>query len=80
MLFRGILGVTASGVTLDLASKTANPAAQAFQAAAGGWGLRIFGVIFGAAAIAPVIGAARTRSVSCPCSAPWATARGSCWR
>ena len=60
VLFLAILGVTSSGVTLDLASQTANPAAQAFLAAAGEWGLRIFGVIFWAAAITSVIGAAYT--------------------
>jgi Mn2+/Fe2+ NRAMP family transporter len=60
VLFLAILGVTASGVSIDVASKTANPAAQAFQAAAGDWGLRIFGVIFWAAAITSVIGAAYT--------------------
>ena len=60
VLFLAILGVTASGVTLDLASQTANPAAQAFQAAAGQWGLRVFGIIFWAAAITSVIGAAYT--------------------
>lgn len=60
VLFLAVLGVTASGVTLDLASQTANPAAQAFQAAAGQWGLRVFGIIFWAAAITSVIGAAYT--------------------
>ena len=60
VLFLAILGVTASGVTLDLASKTANPAAQAFLAAAGDWGLRVFGIIFWAAAITSIIGAAYT--------------------
>jgi Mn2+/Fe2+ NRAMP family transporter len=60
ILFLAILGVTASGVSIDVASKTANPAAQAFQAAAGDWGMRIFGVIFWAAAITSVIGAAYT--------------------
>lgn len=60
ILFLAILGVTASGVSIDVASRTANPAAQAFQAAAGDWGLRIFGVIFWAAAITSVIGAAYT--------------------
>jgi Mn2+/Fe2+ NRAMP family transporter len=60
ILFLAILGVTASGVAIDTASQTANPAAQAFQAAAGQWGLRIFGVIFWAAAITSVIGAAYT--------------------
>ena len=37
-----------------------NPAAQAFQSAAGDFGLRLFGVIFWAAAITSVIGAAYT--------------------
>lgn len=60
ILFLAILGVTAAGVSIDVASRTANPAAQAFQAAAGDWGLRIFGVIFWAAAITSVIGAAYT--------------------
>jgi Mn2+/Fe2+ NRAMP family transporter len=60
ILFLAILGVTASGVSIDVASRTANPAAQAFQSAAGDWGLRIFGVIFWAAAITSVIGAAYT--------------------
>ncbi|TBN42425.1 divalent metal cation transporter [Paracoccus subflavus] len=60
VLFLAILGVTASGVTLDLSSGTANPAAQAFLAAAGDWGLRIFGIIFWAAAITSIIGAAYT--------------------
>ena len=60
VLFLAILGVTSSGVTLDLASKTANPAAQAFLAAAGDWGLRVFGIIFWAAAITSIIGAAYT--------------------
>jgi Mn2+/Fe2+ NRAMP family transporter len=60
ILFLAILGVTASGVSIDVTSRTANPAAQAFQVAAGDWGLRIFGVIFWAAAITSVIGAAYT--------------------
>lgn len=60
ILFLAILGVTASGVTIDLASQTANPAAQAFEAAAGAWGLRVFGLIFWAAAITSIIGAAYT--------------------
>lgn len=60
ILFLAILGVTASGVTIDLASQTANPAAQAFEAAAGAWGLRVFGLIFWAAAITSTIGAAYT--------------------
>ncbi|MBD2802967.1 divalent metal cation transporter [Xenorhabdus sp. M] len=60
LLFLAILGVVASGVTLDIASKTANPASQAFQAAAGEFGLRIFGLIVWAAAISSIIGAAYT--------------------
>jgi Mn2+/Fe2+ NRAMP family transporter len=57
VLFLAILGVVASGVVLDT---TANPGAQAFQAAAGEAGLRIFGAIFWIAAITSVIGAAYT--------------------
>ncbi|UTX52861.1 NRAMP family divalent metal transporter [Leucobacter aridicollis] len=57
VLFLAFLGVTASGVMLDLA---ANPAAQAFEAAAGTWGMRAFGLVLWAAAISSVIGAAFT--------------------
>ena len=60
VLFLAVLGVVASGVTIDLANKNANPAAQAFQAAAGNFGLRAFGVVLWAAAITCVIGAAYT--------------------
>ncbi|MDB6181911.1 NRAMP family divalent metal transporter [Paracoccus fistulariae] len=60
VLFLAILGVVASGVTLDLSSQAANPAAQAFAAALGEWGMRIFGVVLWAAAITSVIGAAYT--------------------
>lgn len=60
LLFLAILGVAASGVTIDLASHTANPAAQAFQVALGEWGFRIFGVIFWAAGTTSTIGAAYT--------------------
>ncbi len=60
VLFLAILGVVASGVTLDLTSQAANPAGQAFGAVLGDAGLRIFGAIFWAAAISSVIGAAYT--------------------
>ncbi|MFO1144048.1 MAG: NRAMP family divalent metal transporter [Amaricoccus sp.] len=60
LLFLAVLGVTAAGLTLDLTSQTANPMAQAFQATLGYWGVRIFGIIFWAAAITSVIGAAYT--------------------
>ncbi|SIP98399.1 Mn2+ and Fe2+ transporters of the NRAMP family [Rhizobium sp. RU33A] len=60
VLFLAILGVVASGVAIDVTGKVANPAAQAFQAAAGDVGMRIFGAIFWAAAITSVIGAAYT--------------------
>lgn len=60
VLFLAILGVVASGVVIDTAGQAANPAAQAFQAAAGDIGLRLFGIIFWAAAITSVIGAAYT--------------------
>ncbi|CDH05706.1 putative Membrane protein, precursor [Xenorhabdus bovienii str. oregonense] len=59
-LFLAILGVVASGITLDIASETANPASQAFQVVAGEFGLRIFGLILWSAAITSVIGAAYT--------------------
>ncbi|RJE78809.1 NRAMP family divalent metal transporter [Paracoccus sp. JM45] len=60
VLFLAILGVVASGVSLDLSSQAANPAAQAFSVAAGEWGMRIFGVVLWAAALTSVIGAAYT--------------------
>lgn len=60
ILFLAILGVVASGVTLDISSHAANPASQAFQHVAGLTGLRIFGLILWAAALTSVIGAAYT--------------------
>ncbi|MDQ0454929.1 NRAMP family divalent metal transporter [Rhizobium paknamense] len=60
VLFLAVLGVVAGGLVIDTSGKGANPAAQAFQAAAGDLGLRIFGVILWAAAITSVIGAAYT--------------------
>ncbi|MCT4701383.1 divalent metal cation transporter [Enterobacteriaceae bacterium H20N1] len=60
VLFLAVLGVVASGVTLDISSQVANPASQAFQHAVGNYGVRIFGFIFWAAALTSVIGAAYT--------------------
>ncbi len=60
VLFLAILGVVASGVVIDVSGKGANPAAQAFQAAAGDLGYRIFGAVLWFAAITSVIGAAYT--------------------
>ncbi|MFE6736439.1 NRAMP family divalent metal transporter [Microbacterium sp. NPDC057650] len=60
VLFLAILGVVASGVSLDLTTQAANPAGQAFGAVLGDAGMRIFGAIFWAAAISSVIGAAYT--------------------
>ena len=56
LLFLAVLGVVAGGVTLA----ADNPAASAFEAAAGQVGLRIFGIILWAASITSVIGAAYT--------------------
>lgn len=56
VLFLAILGVIAGGSTID----SANPAASAFQAAAGEAGLRVFGLVLWAAALTSVIGAAYT--------------------
>jgi Mn2+/Fe2+ NRAMP family transporter len=56
LLFLAVLGVVAAGVKLD----AANPAASAFEAAAGQVGLRVFGVILWSAAITSVIGASYT--------------------
>lgn len=60
VLFLAVLGVVASGVIIDTASSAANPAGQAFQVAAGEFGLRAFGLVFWAAGISSVIGASYT--------------------
>ena len=60
VLFLAILGVVSSGTVIDISGKGANPAAQAFQAAAGELGLRFFGLVLWAAAITSVVGAAYT--------------------
>ncbi|WP_225213796.1 NRAMP family divalent metal transporter [Corynebacterium gallinarum] len=57
VLFLAVLGVVAGGVTL---STDGNPAAEAFQHAAGEAGLRIFGAVLWAASISSVIGASYT--------------------
>jgi Mn2+/Fe2+ NRAMP family transporter len=56
VLFLAILGVVAGGAALD----PKNPAASAFQQAAGEIGLRAFGLVLWAAAITSVIGASYT--------------------
>ncbi|KPX74271.1 Na+/proline, Na+/panthothenate symporter, partial [Pseudomonas amygdali pv. lachrymans] len=55
-----ILGVVASGVVIDVSGQGANPAAQAFTAAAGNFGLIMFGLVLWAAGISSVIGASYT--------------------
>ncbi|MCV9967679.1 divalent metal cation transporter [Pararhizobium sp. BT-229] len=60
ILFLAVLGVVASGVVIDLSGKAANPAGQAFHAAAGDIGLRLFGAVFLASAMTSIIGAAYT--------------------
>ncbi|MBW8172939.1 divalent metal cation transporter [Ornithinimicrobium sp. Arc0846-15] len=56
IFFLAILGVVSQGANLD----PSNPAASAFEFAAGEFGLRAFGVIFWAAALTSVIGASYT--------------------
>jgi len=56
LLFLAVLGVVAAGVSLS----ADNPTASAFQAAAGEFGLRVFGLILWAAALTSVIGASYT--------------------
>jgi Mn2+/Fe2+ NRAMP family transporter len=56
VLFLAVLGVVAGGARLD----PANPTASAFEQAAGEFGLRAFGVVLWAGAIASVVGAAYT--------------------
>ncbi len=60
VLFLAILGVVSAGVAIDVSGKGANPAAPAFQAAAGEVGLRIFGAVLWFGDITSVIGAAYT--------------------
>jgi Mn2+/Fe2+ NRAMP family transporter len=60
VLFLAVLGVVYAGTAIDISSGRANPAAQAFEAATGEAGLRIFGAILWSAALTSVIGAAYT--------------------
>jgi len=60
VLFLAIFGVVASGVVIDVSGQAANPAAQAFDASLGKYGLRVFGLILWAAGISSIIGAAYT--------------------
>ena len=60
VLFLAVLGVVAAGTRIDLSGGSANPAAQAFEAAAGTMGLQLFGAILWVAALTSVIGAAYT--------------------
>lgn len=57
LLFLAVLGVVSAGAVLDV---TDNPAGDAFQAAAGDTGLKVFGVVLWAAAMSSVIGASFT--------------------
>ena len=57
LLFLAVLGVVAGGVVLNT---DGNPAAEAFQAAAGDWGMRFFGVVLWAAGISSIVGASYT--------------------
>ena len=79
VLFLAVLGVVAGGVTLDLSGQAANPAAQAFYAATGELGLRLFGVVLWAAAITSVIGAAYTSVTFFNTFNPKLTERGRAW-
>ena len=56
LLFLAVLGVISKGLTLD----PSNPAASAFQLAAGNVGYKFFGAVIWAAAISSVVGAAYT--------------------
>lgn len=60
VLFLAVLGVVASGVVIDVSGQGANPAAQAFKAAAGDIGMMAFGLVLWAAGISSVIGASYT--------------------
>ncbi len=56
LLFLAVLGVVSKGLKLD----PSNPAASAFQLAAGNVGYKFFGAVIWAAAISSVVGAAYT--------------------
>lgn len=56
LLFLAVLGVVSKGVALD----AADPAGSAFQQALGTTGYKIFGVVFLAAALSSIVGAAYT--------------------
>ncbi len=56
LLFLAILGVAVGGAKLS----TSDPAGSAFEAAAGDWGLRVYGLVLWAASLTSVIGAAYT--------------------
>ena len=56
LLFLAVLGVVAGGAVLT----GSNLAANAFQVAAGEFGIRLFGIVFWAAALTSVIGASYT--------------------
>lgn len=60
VLFLAILGVVASGVVIDVSGQGANPAGQAFGAAAGQFGMLMFGLVLWAAGISSMIGASYT--------------------
>lgn len=57
LLFLAVLGVVAAGVDVVSAK---NPAAAAFESAAGTIGLRFFGIVLWAAALSSIIGASYT--------------------
>jgi Mn2+/Fe2+ NRAMP family transporter len=67
LLFLAVLGVVRGGVLLG----DANPAADAFHAAAGEVGLRLFGMILWAAAMTSVIGASYTSVSFLTAFSPW---------
>jgi Mn2+/Fe2+ NRAMP family transporter len=56
LLFLAILGVAVGGAKLA----ESDPAGSAFEAAAGDWGLRVYGIVLWAASLTSVIGAAYT--------------------
>lgn len=56
LLFLAVMGVVSKGVALD----AADPAGSAFQQALGTTGYKIFGVVFLAAALSSIVGAAYT--------------------
>jgi Mn2+/Fe2+ NRAMP family transporter len=71
LLFLAVLGVVATGFSVD----PANPPASVFRAAAGEWGTRFFGIVMWSAALTSVVGCTFTSVSFLSASVPLLGAR-----